>query len=261
MPKLPKGTHRLFSKNGYPKALLQQLAQDRDTVAALAQATFFAPGQTLEGFLDGDDSMGSLMVLTLACHHQLPGVHAALVELLHLDARRLDATVGDWLTEKTASHLVRSFSGDPAPLFGLLRDTQASVWARDQAVMALAALSFEDRVPREELAEASREVALHHLGTDEPEVLLETLIAAVSALQDALVPWSAEAMLGVENRDDPDLRGALRDAAIAEERRSHLAHLLATVSWSGPDLYEHWYCWTLWADKKQRRSPRRSRGD
>ena len=87
----------------------------------------------------------------LAAEFRATAAHAPLCAILRLAPDLVDRLLGDTVTEGADCALVQTFSGDTAPLLGLVEDSAADAYARGAGVDALAKLWKLGQFTREAL--------------------------------------------------------------------------------------------------------------
>lgn len=97
-----------------------------------------------------DDRAGdAFWWMFVAAGLRVPGTHASIVALFHLDAKTDLDRWGDLVTEDSSVIMADTFEGDPMPLATLARDTMAGAFHRNAAMHALVRLVDEGQIDRE----------------------------------------------------------------------------------------------------------------
>lgn len=136
----------LASAKHLPRAALRRALQAPASIAGPVLRVLEAAGAEPE-LEEGEAHLLFWGVHALAAARDTR-VYAPLVRLLRQDADTVDSLLGDAVTTTVARILVSVFNGDAGPLHGLILDSTADDFARNEALAALAFLTQEGRVPR-----------------------------------------------------------------------------------------------------------------
>lgn len=151
--------------------------------------------------------------------------YAPLMRLLHQDGEAVEALLGDATTITTARIIASVFDGDAGPLHGLILDSAADGFIRNEAFTALASLTRQGRLPLED----ARALLLR----------FDTAQAAVEG-DMAWVGWEeAIAYLGLTDLA-PRSQAARRDGRLTDEfsDAAWFRKALRQASAEPPDLSE-----------------------
>lgn len=201
---LPAGIPSIEETRHSRESLVDALRNERDLPStAIAVATLYADAieadvvAVLERAQREDLDIASGHLLFRGIHilggRRLPAAYRPLVAFLRGRQDRVDALLGDAVTENLSQILAGLFDGDEEPLRGLVADAGVNSFVREAGLSALAFLAFERRIERaafeafllrfdeEKLAAADDDVMWHGWMTAVAVLGLTALDASVRA--------------------------------------------------------------------------------
>ena len=230
----------LLEETGHtPESLLNALRNERELPdTEIAFATLYADAiepdvvAVVERAQREDLDIASGRLLFRGIHilggRRLTAAYRPLLAMLHGPQHRVDALLGDAVTENLSGILAGLFDGDEQPLYALVADANVDPFVREAALSALAVLAFDGRIKR-----AAFEAFLVHfdearLAAADDEVIWHGWMTAVAVLGlTTLAPRVraafADGRIAVEWCDEDDFDALLEAALERPNDRTRLA--------------------------------------
>lgn len=230
----------LLEETGYtPESLLNALRNERELpTTEIAFATLYADAiepdivAVVERARRENLDIPSGRLLFRGIHilggRRLTAAYRPLLAMLHGPRDRVEALLGDAITETLSCILAGLFDGDARPLYDLVADTNVDGFVREAAVHALVVLTFDGRTDRAAFEgfllrfDEARQVAAGD------EVMWHGWMRAVAVLGlTALAPRVraafADRRIAPEWYDESDFDAMLKDAIERPNDRTRLA--------------------------------------
>jgi uncharacterized protein len=230
----------LLEETGHtPESLLNALRNERELPGTeIAFATLYADAiepdvvAVVERAQREDLDIASGRLLFRGIHilggRRLTAAYRPLLAMLRGPQDRVEALLGDAVTENLSRILAGLFDGDEQPLYALVADANVDSFVRDAALRALAVLAFEGRIDRTAFETFLVRFDEARLAAAEDEVMWHGWMTAVAVLGlTALAPRVraafADGRIAPEWYDESDFDVLLNEALDRPNDRARLA--------------------------------------
>jgi len=230
----------LLEETGYTaESLIEALRNERELPSIeIAFATLYADAiepdvvAVVERAQREDLDIASGRLLFRGIHilggRRLTAAYRPLLAMLHGPQDRVEALLGDAVTENLSRILAGLFDGDEQPLYALVADANVDSFVRGAALSALAVLAFEGRIDRTAFETFLVRFDEARLAAAEDEVMWHGWMTAVAVLGlTALAPRVraafADGRIAPEWYDESDFDVLLNEALDRPNDRARLA--------------------------------------